>query len=149
MKREEIQRAVREAVPRVFEEMYFMFTEPIVEDDPSFFSPESCFKARIGVKNSSEFLVLYGSEKLVKGMAYNLLGKDKPIKETDLIDIFKESANVIAGNIVTTLSLDVSVGLSVPMAERLGDCSELQSAQGIVFNIDNAFFKVSIVTADS
>ncbi len=149
MKREEIQRAVRKVVSRVFEEMYFMFTEPIVEDDPAFFSPESCFKASIAVKNSSEFLVFYGSEKLVKSMATNLLGKDKPIKETDLVDIFKESANVIAGNVVTNLSLDGSVGLNVPVAERLGDCSELQSAQGIVFNIDDAFFKVSIVTSES
>ena len=147
MKREEIQRAVREAVPYVFEKMYFMFPEPVFEDDPELSFPESCFKAAVAVKDSSELFVLYGSEKLVMDMAGSFLGTDQVIEETDLVDVFKEAANVIAGNIITTLSLDGSIGLDVPVAERLRDCSESQEAQGIVYNIDDAFFKVAVVTA--
>lgn len=149
MKREEIQRAVREAVPDVFEKMYFMFPVPIIEDDPELSFPESCFKAAVAVKDSSELFVLYGSEKLVMDMAGSFLGTDKVIEESDLVDVFKEAANVIAGNIITTLSLDGSVGLDVPVAERLRDCSELLTAQGIVFNIDDAFFRVVVFTAES
>ena len=146
---EKIQRAVRGAVPDVFEKMYFMFPEPVLEEDPELSLPESCFKATVAVKNSSELLVLYGSEKLVMDMAGSFLGTDQEIQEADLIDVFKEAANVIAGNIVTSLSLEGSISLDVPVAERLRDCSEWQKAQGLVFNIDDAFFKVAVVTAEN
>ena len=149
MKREEIQKAVREAVPDVFERMYFMFPEPILEDDFELSLPESCFKATVAVKDSSELFVLYGSEKLVMDMAGSFLGTDQEIEESDLVDVFKEAANVIAGNIVTNMFLEGSIGLDVPVAERLRDCSEPQNAQGIVYNIDDKFFIVAVVTAES
>ena len=149
MKRKEIQQAVREAVPDVFEKMYFMFPELVLEDDLELSFPESCFKATVAVKNSSELIVIYGSEKLVMDMAGSFLGTDQVIKDSDLVDVFKEAANVIAGNIVTNLSLEGSIGLDVPVAERLRDCSESRKVQGIVFNINNSFFMVAVVTIEN
>ena len=149
MKREEIHKAVREAVPEVFEKMYFMFPEPILENDSELSLPESCFKATVAIKESSELFVLYGSEKLVMDMAGSFLGTDQEIEESDLVDVFKEAANVIAGNIVTNMSLDGSIGLDVPVSERLRDCSEPQNAQGIVYNIDDTFFMVAVVTVEN
>ncbi|MBW1741186.1 MAG: chemotaxis protein CheX [Deltaproteobacteria bacterium] len=151
MKREDIQRAVKKVVLHVFEDMYFMFPEAISKDEPVLSFPESCFKARVALKNGSEVFMLYGSEQLVVDMAKNLLGIDQPIAETDLIDVFKEAANVIAGNLVTSLALDSSVALDVPAAERLQDCSELRKAPGaqeVVFKIDDEFLKIAVMTSN-
>lgn len=144
MKTQDIQSAVTGVVLNVFENMYFMFPEPVSEDDPVPSHPESCFKAKVAVKNGSPALILYGSEQLVMDMARNFLGSDQQIGESDLIDVFKEAANVIAGNLVTTLAIDGTVGLEVPVAERLQACSELRTAPGTIFNIDDEFFKVAV-----
>ena len=144
-RREDMQEGVKKVVRDVFESMYFMFPEVIEEGDPAPPLPESCFKAGVGVKNGSEVFVLYASEKLVMDMAKSLFGTDQPIEEADLVDTFGEAANVIGGNLVTTLEVDTSVGLDVPNAERLQTCSELATAPGAVFDIDGAFFKVTVM----
>ena len=144
MKIEDIQGEVKKVVCFVFENMYFMFPEAIGEDDPAPSLPESCFKATVGVKNSSGMFVFYGSEQLVMEMAKNLLETDRASNESDLIDIFREAANVIAGNLVTTLDLDASVAIDVPVVERLEICSEPETTPGVVFNIDDEFFKMDV-----
>lgn len=144
-RREDIQEGVKRVVRDVFESMYFMFPEAIEEGDPAPPLPESCFKAGVGVKNGSEVFVLYASDKLVMDMAKSLFGTDQPVEEADLVDTFREAANIIGGNLVTALELDNSVGLDVPDAERLQTCSELAIAQGAVFDIDSAFFKVTVM----
>jgi len=144
MKSEEIQVAVKKVVLDVFENMYFMFPEAITEDDPVPSLPEKCFRAMVAVKNSSEAFMLYCSEQLVVDMARNLLGRDRAIPEADLVDVFKETANIIAGNLVTTLALDGSVDLDFPVAERLQDRSELRTPPGLIFNIDNEFLKATL-----
>ncbi|MBW1795780.1 MAG: chemotaxis protein CheX [Deltaproteobacteria bacterium] len=149
MKREDIQEAVEEVVLDVFENMYFMFPEVIAEDDPAPSFPESCFKAGVAVKNTSLVLMLYGSKQLVTDMAKNFLGTAQAIADTDLLDVFKEAANVIAGNLITRLALDAGIGHDVPVAERLDDCSELRATQGarqVIFNVDDEFFKVAVVS---
>lgn len=148
MKREDIERDLKEVVLYVFENMYFMFPEVIAEDIPLPSFPESCFKASVAVKNGSEVLMLCGSEQLVVDMAKNFLGVEEPIAEGGLIDVFKEAANVIAGNLITRLALNSSIALDVPMAERLQPCSELPTdpgAQEAIFNIDDEFLKVVVV----
>ena len=151
MKKEDIQGAAKEAVLHVFESMYFMFPEVITEDEPVPSFPASCFKARIALKNRSDILMLHGSEQLVMGMAKNLLGTEQPIAETDLIDVFKEAANVIAGDLVLKLSFDSSVAPDIPVAERLQPCSELRpdpGAREAIFSIDDELLKVAVVTSN-
>lgn len=151
MKREDIQRAIKEVVLDVFENMYFMFLEVIGEDDPVPPFPESCFKARVAVKNGSPAFILYASEQLVADMAKNLLGADQPITEADLIDVFKESANVTAGNLVTSLALDASLALDVPVAERVQPCSEFRPAPGaqeVMFDFEGQLLKVAVETSN-
>jgi hypothetical protein len=84
-------------------------------------------------------------------MAKNLLGTDRPIAETDLIDVFKETANVIAGNLITRLAFDSSIALDVPVAERLQTCSELRPAPGaqeVMLDFEGQFLKAAVVTSD-
>ncbi|MCK4389077.1 MAG: chemotaxis protein CheX [Desulfobacterales bacterium] len=147
MKRQDIQRATKEVVLDVFENMYFMFPEVIAEDDPEPSFPESCFKATVAVKNGSEMFVLYGSEKLVVDMAKNLLGTDRPVAEAELMDVFKESANIISGNLVTALDTEWSIELDVPVAERWHASSQLDEArgcEGCVFQIEDELLKVLV-----
>ena len=145
MDKEDIQHAVEKVVRDVFENMYFMFPEVAQDDDQAALPPERCFKARVGVKNGSEVFVFYGSEQLVSRMAKNLLGTDQASKASDLVDVFKEAANVIAGNLVTTTGVDRSVGLEIPVAERLQVCSEPEEPQGAIFNIDGEFFRLAVM----
>jgi hypothetical protein len=148
MRRQDIPGAVKKVVLDVFENMYFMFPEAIAEGDPAPSVPESCFKASVAVKNNSGVLTLYCSEQLVADMANNLLGADQPISEADLIDVFKEAANVIAGNLVTALALDSDILLDVPVAEKLRTCSELRTAIGpgeVMFDCEGQFMKAGMV----
>jgi hypothetical protein len=136
---------VKKVVGDVFQKMYFMFPEALGEDASVPFLPGSCFRAKVGMKNGPKVVMLYGSEQLVIGMARNLLGTDQVPKESDLVDIFKEAANVIAGNLIVTLTLDGSVRLEIPVAEKMQTCSELETSPGTTFNIDNEFFKLAFV----
>lgn len=152
MKAQDIQGAVKAVVLDVFESMYFMFPEPIGQDDPMPSFGDACFKARVAVKDGVSAFILHGSEPLVKDMAKTLLGTDQPA-ETELIDLFKETANVVAGNLITRLSLDSSVALDVPEAERVQPCAEKPctdaDAHEVVFNIDDRLFKVTVVSSKS
>jgi hypothetical protein len=144
MAKEHIQDAVKRVVGDVFQKMYFMFPEPLYEDDPVPSLPEPCFRAKVGIKNSPKVVMLYGSEQLVIGMARNLLGTDQAPEEGDLIDIFREAANVIAGNLIVTLTLERGVRLDIPVAEKMQTCSELETLPGTTFNVDNEFFKLAL-----
>ena len=150
MKSEDIQKAVKEVVLGVFENMYFMFAEVIGEDDLVPSLPKSWFKANVAVKNSPVAFTLYGSEHLVVEMAKNLLGTDQPLEEAELIDVFKESANVVAGGLVTRFALDTSVGLDVPVVDRFENRPELPSlpgAQEVVFDFEGELLKVVVVNS--
>ena len=151
MKTEDIERAVKEVVLDVYENMYFMFPEVIGKDDPVPAFPESWFKARVAVKNSPVEFMLYSSERLVVDMAKNLLGTDQPLIEAELVDVFKESANVVAGGLVTSLALDTNVRVDIPVAERLENCPELPGPPGtqeVVFNFEGELLKVAVVTSN-
>jgi hypothetical protein len=151
MKKEDIESAVREVVLDVFENMYFMFPEAVSEDEPLIAPADSYFKAEVALENGTGVFVFYGSDQLVANMAENLLGPEQTTAEGDLIDVFKEAANVIAGNLLTRLALAGSVALGIPEAERSQTWSELCTAPGVrelIFNVDNEFFKAAVVIAD-
>jgi hypothetical protein len=145
MKDDKIEDTVERVVGDVFENMYFMFPETIEKDDMTVSVPDSCFKARVRVRNGSEVFILYASERLVKDMAKNLLGSQEAVKEGHLVDMFTEAANVIAGNLVTALALDASIGLDIPVAQRLTICSEAGTVPGTMFNIDGEYFKLAVM----
>ena len=151
MKKEEIQRVLKDIVLDVFENMWFLFPEAITEGDPAPGLSGPCFKAEVVLKNGAEAFVLYGSEQLVKDMAKNFLGTDQPIAEADLVDVFKEAANVLAGNLVTRLSLNSGLDPGIPVAERLQDCPEFRTPpedREIIFNIDGQCLRVVVVTSN-
>jgi len=147
MKREDIKNVIEQVIRDVFENMYFMFPEVVGEDDPAPSLLETCFKARVRAKNGLEVFLFYASERLVTGMAKNLLGTNQATKESDLVDVFKEAANVMAGNLVTALALGGSVGLDIPAAEKLKICPEVETAPGTAFNIDGEYFKLAVMNS--
>ena len=148
MKQEIINIALKEVVSDVFENMYFLFPEPLRQAEEIVSLPKSCFRASVKIQNRSEVLVLCASEQLVTTMAKNFLGTEKLVDETDLIDAFKEAANIISGNLVTRLAFNSNVVPDIPVAERSQDCSELASPAGkneVIFNIDDEYLKAGFV----
>ena len=142
---EEIRDAVERVVGEVFENMYFMFPELVQEHDIDSPLTDSCFKATVKVIGASQIFVLYASEQLVKDMTNNLLGADEALNQNNLVDMFTETANVIAGNLMTALALDTSVSLDIPITERLKICSEARRAAGAMFSVDGHHFKLAVV----
>ena len=144
MKDEDLTSTIQKVVRNVFESMYYMFPETLeAQDQPRV--PESFFRAGVGIKNSPMQVVLYGSKKLVNEMATALLGSDRPIKEDECIDIFREATNLIGGNLVNAMNLDKSVGLGVPEVQLVDTVKEPDTGTGTVFDIDGEFFKAAVL----
>jgi hypothetical protein len=145
MKDEDLTGAIQKVVRNVFESMYYMFPETLeAQDQPPV--PESCFRASVGIENSPLKVVLYGSEKLVKDMATALLGSERAIEEDECVDIFREAANLIGGNLVNAMDLDKSVGLGVPEVQLVDTVEELDTEPGTAFDIDGEFFKAAVLS---
>ncbi|MBW2108264.1 MAG: chemotaxis protein CheX [Deltaproteobacteria bacterium] len=142
MNTQDLQEALERAVQDVFETMYFMFPEPIGSQDNMAYAPESCLEARVNLKNSPHVMVLQGSDKLAHDMAAGLLGTDRPIQPDELVDVFKEAANMIAGGLVTALNLDNRIQLDVPRVKRLPSC--LIPKTVTVFDIDGQWLNAGI-----
>ena len=140
---EKLMGVFQQVVRDVFEGMYFMFPE-MLEPEDRLPVPKSCFKARVGIKNSPLEVELYGSKKLVRDMAAAFLGTDQAFDDNDLVDIFKEATNLIGGNLVNTLELDKNVALEVPEVEIVESAGELESYPGTVFDVDGEFFKAAV-----
>ncbi|MBW2108105.1 MAG: chemotaxis protein CheX [Deltaproteobacteria bacterium] len=144
MNTRDIQNVLDSVVPHVFEGMYFMFPEVIREDlQPPM--PTLCFRASVAIQNSPFKVVVYGSEKLVQDMAAALLGEGQGVTEKDLKDIFKEAANLIGGNLVTSLAFDKDLVLDVPEVEVLDSPADSDTEPGTVFDVDGEFLKVAVL----
>lgn len=148
MNREKVRKALKEVVSEVFGDMYFMFPDVIEENGPPPPFHKACIKASVAFKNGSYQVFLCASERLVEEMARNLLGETDSGVQIDLIDVFREATNVIAGNLVTKLVLGSSVGLDVPVAERSNDCSGTCGPEGgveVLFDFDGRLLKAAAV----
>jgi hypothetical protein len=143
----DLQKAIREVVFHVFENMYFMFPEAVDGIEPARSGPLACLKATVTVRNTPWVFSACASQALVADMAKNFLGTDQSISEVELVDVFKEAVNVMAGNLVTSLALDENVGLDVPVAQKLRGCDELGRSAGVVFSIDSEFLRVGVVNS--
>lgn len=144
MKKEAFEKMIRAAVSEVFESMYFMFPEWSNGDEAKPPVPRSCFSAGVGLNGGNELVVLYASTNLVNHMAESFLGMSHGLEDEDLADVFKEACNVVAGNIVTQLNLDTSMGLGTPVVKRMSDCKMVEKCEGSVLNIEGEFLKIVV-----
>lgn len=143
-----LEETIKAAVCEVFENMYFMFPEWSNGEAAEPEMPQTLFSASVGMNGGGELVVLYASTGLVNHMAESFLGLSHGLEDEDLVDIFKEACNVVAGNIVTRMELDTSMGLGTPVAKRLFDRTLVQRSEGSVLNIDGEYLKIVVNTEE-
>lgn len=144
MKDQELSDAVQRVVRDVFENMYYMFPEMLeAQHQPPV--PKSCFNASVEIKNSPFRVVLYGSEKLVQDMAAAVFGSDRPMKEDECVDIFREATNLVGGNLVNAMDLDKNLALGVPEVRLVDAAGVPEAEEGAVFDVDGEFFKAVVL----
>jgi hypothetical protein len=129
--------------------MYFMFPEVLSNDASEHPFAASHFRATVGVRNGSAVFAFSASDPLVRRMAKNILGVDHDPQESDLVDVFKEAANMIAGNLVTELAFDPSVSLEVPAVQRTQVPQKAVPGSCSFFSLDDEPFMVSVQLPDA
>jgi len=137
-----------QTVSQIFEDMYFMFPEQISDPDTQFSLPMHCYVAHTEFIKESGSLFFYAEDKLVNQMAMNFLGEKRSFERIELMDIFKESANVIAGNYITATNKPPKVNFKIPVVETITISSwDKDSTYDIdcVYNIENYFFRIALV----
>ena len=145
MEQKDVQSAVEKVVADVLENMYFIFPERLESEASESLFPEPPYKATVGVKNGSAVFAFFASEPLLRTMAKNLLGVDQVTQESDLADVFRETANMIAGNLVTELAFDANVSLEIPVVERAKSAQLEKSTSVSCFTLDDEPFKVAVL----
>lgn len=139
-------KAIESTVGTVFPQMFFMF--PVIAcagdmtENSRYNGP--CYASYVAIRGNEEIVVeCLGSEKLVVGMAENFIGVQGTIGEAELLDVFRETANVVAGNLVHAFGMGSEADLQVPSVVKLKRCPEAGAA-GITFDVDGEFFKVCV-----
>ncbi|MFH1076862.1 MAG: chemotaxis protein CheX [Pseudomonadota bacterium] len=128
----------------VFATMFFLFPELCEYDNEIPPMPETCYLASIPINDACWLFMLMGSAKLAENMAYNFMGQDQPPNDAEVIDVFKEAANVVAGNLLTRIP-GCKGSLGIP---RVGKAKSVRPARldgsegAMVFNVDGEFCMV-------
>jgi chemotaxis protein CheY-P-specific phosphatase CheC len=137
-----------QTVSQIFEDMYYMFPELISDPDTQFSLPMHCYVSHTEFIKENGSLFFYAEEKLLDQMAMNFLGENRSFERIELIDIFREAANVIAGNYITATNKPPKVSFKIPVVDTIIVTSwDNDSSFEIdcVYNIENYFFRIILV----
>jgi CheY-specific phosphatase CheX len=119
----EIQQAALGAISHVFETMFFVFLDPLDPDSgdplPRTRTPkENWLKSRIGFQGHLKGqLRLFLPFPLARDMATNFLGLEEAASEQQVMDMSKELANMICGNLFSRYDRAQGYALTIPEAE--------------------------------
>ncbi len=116
------------AIQEVLETMFFTFVDPIDEDETSDIGLPSggYFHGRIGIKGAEtkSTLDVFLPEQMATTLAETLFDSgdnDTSITENKIIDITKELANMILGNILNKADKEGRYRLTTPTGEFIKD----------------------------
>jgi len=140
--------AIQQTVNKIFEDMYFMFPEQIITPEDHFSLPMRCYIARTQFKKDKCALVIYAEDQLVNQMAMNFLGEKRAFENIELIDIFREAANVITGNYITASKKPPEVGFEIPVVDiiTINSWDKVLSCHiNRLYDIENHFFHITLV----
>jgi CheY-specific phosphatase CheX len=117
----ELQEAAVEAISHVFETMFFVFLEPYPPDSapPGPWSPnEHWLKSSLGFQGKLRgHLRLFLPFPLARDLATNFLGLEEEASAQEIIDMTKELANMICGNLFSRYDPVNGYALTIPEAE--------------------------------
>jgi len=129
----------------VFENMYFMFPEHVKNPDSHFSFPIQCYRAHSNFIKEKGSLSIFGTDRLVNQMAMNFLGEKRNFEHLELIDVFREAANVIVGNYITSANKPPEVSFEIPVVDTTliisinkGDPYQIDR----YYDIENQFFRI-------
>jgi hypothetical protein len=127
---------LEKTINEVFENMYFMFPEHIVNPSSHFTFPIQCYVAHSNFINEKGLLSIFGTENLVNQMAMNFLGEKRAFEHFELIDVFREAANVIVGNYITSANKPPKVSFEIPVVETT---TILSTEKDCLYQIDRIY----------
>jgi chemotaxis protein CheY-P-specific phosphatase CheC len=139
---------VEQTVNKIFEDMYFMFPEHIMKPETHFSIPIQCYVAKTQLKREKSAIFIYAEDHLVNQMAMNFLGEKRNFGHIELLDIFKEAANVIAGNYLTASNKPPEVSFDIPVVNKTSIVSwdKDHSCQiDLIYDIEKYFFRIALV----
>ncbi len=152
MGQEKILQILKEVIFSVFDTMFFLFPEAVESEKDLPALPDDYFRAFLHLNDNKWLLILRGSEKLADTMAKNFLGQEGPVDESDVADVFREAANVIAGNFLLKLGGEDRVSIGVPEVEKCRRFHREETVRkfdgDLLFNLGGEFCEVSIKGID-
>jgi len=138
---------IEQTINEVFENMYFMFPEHIANPDSHFSLPIRCYVAHSSFIKENGALLFYGTDKLINQMAMNFLGEKRSFEHIELIDVFREAANVMTGNYITAINKPPEVSFEIPVVETttINSWNKNSSYQiDRIYDIENYFFRIAL-----
>jgi len=138
---------INQTINSIFEDMYFMFPEQIVNPESLFTLPMNTFVATTRFTKDEGGINLYAEDKLVSQMAMNFLGEKRTFEYIELIDIFKEAANVIVGNYITATNKPPEVGFEIPVVEPTRIISWNTDKSYVIdsiYDIEKFYFRITL-----
>ncbi|MBF0449158.1 MAG: chemotaxis protein CheX [Candidatus Magnetomorum sp.] len=142
------QKILENTLCNVFENMYYMFPERIIHSYDQFSFPLLCFYTQVPFCENQKRFYLYAAKLLVTKMAKNFLGEERSFEDDELIDIFREAANVIIGNFISASDAAPDVRFQVPVIteKMIKSCvSERSSDIDLIYAIESDFFKIELI----
>jgi len=141
------QKILEDTILNVFENMYYMFPEKQMNNDDHFSFPLSCFYTKVSFCTNQKKIILWGTKQLAAKMAKNFLGEDRAFSNAELIDIFKEAANVIIGNFISASDSAPDIRFQVPVISEkqiMQYDKDISNAVDLVYIIENEFFRIAL-----
>jgi len=138
---------IEKTIVQIFENMYFMFPQRTAYSPNRFAFPMKCYLAQTQFINDKHAFRLIAAENLVSKMAMNFLGEKRPFEYTELIDIFREAANVIVGNFISASHMPVDVRFDIPEVTPLAIAAyEADHSYEVdqMYVIENNFFRIAL-----
>lgn len=140
----DLEKILKKVVGDVFEQMYFMFPEEVDVSEAAGVQGKECLEARVGFKSGDMGLVISGAVPLVQEMAANMFGSENIPSYEDVVDVIREAANIIAGNVINEWGASESLTPDIPAVEKITGLAKLQSGPALCLNFDGELFLANI-----
>jgi chemotaxis protein CheY-P-specific phosphatase CheC len=138
---------IEETINHIFENMYFMFPEQIPNPESHFSLPKHCYSGHTHFIKDQGALMLVAESNLVTQMAKNFLGEKRSFDHIELVDIFREATNVIAGNYITSTNKPPEVSFEIPVVQTttINSWDKDRSYQiDMIYDIESNFFRIAL-----
>ncbi len=153
MEKEKLKALLLESIERVFSTSFYAVVEPVVDEPPQIIGPEGgrVFHAEVRLKKEGldRFKVdFYFMPSFLCRVTKDFLGlsDDEEPSEKDMLDMAREIANMVGGEVASLASLEGEEwDISLPVADVLGDSIPVESGVYMGFaDVEGGVFHVVV-----